>query len=372
MQPESLRPARCARRRKGRGEVARALQPEVLRQLLHAACADDDAGDSALLQYPAEGVGGQRLAACGGFVVERSEARLELGREHLVGQRGVAGHTAVGRYAVEIAVGEQALRQRREGDEANALLAAVVEDAFVAGRLIDEVEPPLVDEQRCVVGAEVTDRGLEGREGPATDADVERLALTHDVHEGLQRLLEGRERVVAVAVEEVDVVEVHAPQALLQARHEILAAAPVAVGAGPHVVAGLGGDEQFVAVRAEVVVHQAAHRLLGGAVWRAVVVGEVEVGDAVVEGVVGDGAAALVGRGGAKVLPETEAHLRQQYAAMAAAAVEVGVVVAMGGGYVILFQIHDFLFCTTADVLYDGRRQAADGRRDAGVAVADA
>ena len=56
--------------------------------------------------------------------------------------------------------------------------------------------------------------------------------------------------VEAVRVEDVDVVEAQAPQALVEAREQVLARAPVAVRPGPHVVAGLGGDDQLVAVRA--------------------------------------------------------------------------------------------------------------------------
>ena len=49
--------------------------------------------------------------------------------------------------------------------------------------------------------------------------------------------------VEAVRVEDVDVVEPHPRQALVEAREHVLARAPLAVGAGPHVVAGLGRDD---------------------------------------------------------------------------------------------------------------------------------
>ena len=54
-------------------------------------------------------------------------------------------HTAVGRNAIEIAVGEQALSQRREADEANAVGMAIVEDAFFDRFAIDEVDATLID-----------------------------------------------------------------------------------------------------------------------------------------------------------------------------------------------------------------------------------
>ena len=50
-------------------------------------------------------------------------------------------------------------------------------------------------------------------------------------------------------------------------------------------MAGLGGDEELVAVGTEVLLPDTAEVLLGRAGYGAVVVGEVEVADAVVEGV---------------------------------------------------------------------------------------
>jgi len=57
----------------------------------------------------------------------------------------------------------------------------------------------------------------------------------------------------------------------------------VAVRARPHVIAGLGGDHQLVAVRPEVIGKHSPEVDLGRPVGRAVVVGEIEVGDAQVE-----------------------------------------------------------------------------------------
>ena len=64
-------------------------------------------------------------------------------------------HTAVGRDAVEVAIGEQALCQRRETDEACLVLGYGVQYAFCFGRLVEEVEPTLVYEAWDVVLLEV-------------------------------------------------------------------------------------------------------------------------------------------------------------------------------------------------------------------------
>ena len=111
------------------------------------------------------------------------------------------------------------------------------------------------------------------------DARVERLPLAHGAVERAHRLLERRVRVEPMRVEDVDVVEAQPAQALVEAREEVLPRAPLAVRAGPHVVAGLRRDHELVAVRREVGGEQPPERLLRRAVRRAVVVREVEVGD---------------------------------------------------------------------------------------------
>ena len=78
---------------------------------------------------------------------------------------------------------------------------------------------------------------------------VESLPRADRRVERAHRLLEWRLRVKAVRVEEVDVVEAHSGKALVEAREQVLARAPVAVRAGPHVVAGFGPDHELVAVR---------------------------------------------------------------------------------------------------------------------------
>ncbi len=115
------------------------------------------------------------------------------------------------------------------------------------------------------------------------DAGVQRLALPHGRVERAERLLHRRRGVAPVRVEDVDVVQPHSLEALVQAREQVLARAEVAVGTGPHVVAGLGRDHELVAEGREVRAQEGSERLLGRAVGRPVVVGQVEVRDAEVE-----------------------------------------------------------------------------------------
>ena len=143
------------------------------------------------------------------------------------------------------------------------------------------------------------------------DPDVARLAAAHGRVERAHRLLERRVGVEAVRVEDVDVVEAHPAQALLEAREQVLARAPLAVGAGPHVVAGLGRDHELVAERRKSSAMDAPEVDLGAAVGRPVVVGQVEVGDAEVERAAQDRAAVGQRAVVAEVLPQPERDRRQ-------------------------------------------------------------
>jgi hypothetical protein len=79
------------------------------------------------------------------------------------------------------------------------------------------------------------------------------LPWLHGARERAHGFLERRVGIEAVRIEDVDVVETHALQALVEAREQVFArAAALAVRARPHVPAGLAGDDQFVAVGREV------------------------------------------------------------------------------------------------------------------------
>ena len=109
-----------------------------------------------------------------------------------------------------------------------------------------------------------------------------------------------------VVVEDVDVIQPQALQALVEAGEQVLARSQVAVGAGPHVPAGLRRNDQLVAQRREVLAEQSPEVRLGAAVGRSVVVGEVEVRHAAIERSANDGSLGIDRAVVAEVLPETE------------------------------------------------------------------
>src|SRR5262249_29053532 len=84
------------------------------------------------------------------------------------------------------------------------------------------------------------------------DAYIESAAAPHRHVECRHRLLERSMRVVPVRIEDVDILEPHAFETLIQTGEEILARAPFPVWAGPHAVPSLGRDNELIAVAGEI------------------------------------------------------------------------------------------------------------------------
>ena len=102
--------------------------------------------------------------------------------------------------------------------------------------------------------------------------------------QAVARLLDGRLGVGAVMVVDVRIVDAHALQRSVEGGDEVFSRAAPPAGAAPHRESRLGGDEHLVAVGREVLAQDLAEVLLGAAHAGAVVVGEVEGVDALVEG----------------------------------------------------------------------------------------
>jgi hypothetical protein len=188
-----------------------------------------------------------------------------------------------------------------------------------------------VDQQRrAQIGEDLGRLRRVGRR-VGRDADVERLAGPDRGVQRAHRLLERRRGVGPVRVEDVDVVQPHPAQRLVEAGQHVLASpTALAVGPGPHVVTGLGRDDQLVTVGSEVVAQVPAEVGLGGAVGRPVVVGQVEVRDAEVERPPQGRPLPLERHVVAEVVPETEADRREVEAAAARPAVGHRVVAVVG------------------------------------------
>src|SRR5574344_603326 len=108
-----------------------------------------------------------------------------------------------------------------------------------------------------------------------------------------------------MAIKQIDIVYVHALEALVDTRHKILTRAPLSIRSRPHIVTSFGRYEQFIAVALEVIVHESAHSFFCRTVWRSIVVGKIEMGDTMVESVVSDGTTALIRVVASEIMPES-------------------------------------------------------------------
>ena len=147
--------------------------------------------------------------------------------------------------------------------------------------------------------------------------------------------------VETVTIKQIHVVEVHTLEALVETRHQILARAPLTIGTRPHIVSRLCGDKELVAIWAEVIHHKATECLLSSAEGWAVVICKVEVRNAVVESVVSNGSATLIGVYATEVMPEAEAHLWQQHTTATTTLVDIfEIIVAALTSHISLLKIH--------------------------------
>ena len=275
-----------------------------------------------MAQQPCQRHLGQCLAAGGGHLVQRTDLRQLFRCEvRLLQETPIGVYAAVGRDTVQIPVGQKALCQRAEGDDALVQAGGGILQAVALNRAVKDRVAVLVDDEWHMQLVQ-NGRGLFQRGAVIVgQARIQRLAAAHSLRQCAHRLLQRGVGVHAVVVEDVHIVQSHAAQALVQTGQQVLAAAPVAVGAVPHHIPGLGGDDQLIAVDAEIIAQNFTKIPLGCARLGAVVVGKVKVGDAVVKRRAAERTHVLIGRCVAKIVPQPQRDGGQQQAAVAAAAV---------------------------------------------------
>ena len=127
-------------------------------------------------------------------------------------------------------------------------------------------------------------------------------------------------------VEDIHIIELHALQRLIERCHQILTGAPVTVRAVPHGVACLRGDDHLITVRTKIRAHDLSEVLLRGARLRAVVVRQVEVGDAVIKCRKQHRLHHVHIGFRAEVVPETQGHLRKLQSRFSTAPVKVSLI----------------------------------------------
>src|SRR5438874_8572514 len=148
-----------------------------------------------------------------------------------------------------------------------------------------------------------------------------------------------------MGVKDVDVIKSHPAKALIEAGQQIFSGAPDAVRPGPHVVAGLAGDHQLVAVPGQIRLQNASEVFFGGAVRRAIVVRQVEMSDAQVEGAADYRALRLERAVMTEVLPEAKRDGGQEQATPSGSAVRHPCV-----AVAVLHHVHAFVVCDAASI----------------------
>ena len=184
---------------------------------------------------------------------------------------------------MQIAVGEHALCQRAEADDAllqpcRRFLKSVVLDGAVKNGIAI-----LVDNKRAVQLTQNAARLFELFAVIIGKSHIQRLTACHRLCKRPHRFFERRFRIGTMVIEDVHIGKSHAAQAGIQTCQQIFAAAPIPIRAVPHGIARLCADDQLVAVRQEIVAQQLAEVFLGTARCGTVVVCKIKVRDTVVK-----------------------------------------------------------------------------------------
>ena len=114
-----------------------------------------------------------------------------------------------------------------------------------------------------------------------------------------------------MVVENIHVFQSHAFQALVEAGDEVLARTPFSIRAIPHQITCFGGDDQFIAMRAQILFDDLAEGLFGRTGRGAVIVCQIKMCDAYVKCAQNHVSAVDEGVHAAKIVPQAQRDGRQ-------------------------------------------------------------
>ncbi len=135
-----------------------------------------------------------------------------------------------------------------------------------------------------------------------------------------------------VGIEDIDVVQPQPLQALVATGDQVLPAAPFAIRSVPHQIARLAADQQLVPMAHEIRPQDLAKGRFGAAGRRAIVVGQIEMGDAMVKRRAADRALGLMRGVMAEVVPQAQRNGGQLHPRPPATAIDHPVITVLGGG----------------------------------------
>ena len=229
--------------------------------------------------------------------------------------------TGIRRNTVEVLVGQNAVAQGGEGDAANTFLPQDIKQAFLRNSAHHGVAG-LMNQHGGAHLPQNTD-GSSGLIGIVIvgNTDIQCFAAADNLIQRAHGFFNGGIRIGAVMVENIYIVQMHPLQRLVQTGNQIFPAAPVAIRAGPHIISGLGGNDQFVTVGVPVPIHMDAEIALRLTVRRSIVICQIEMGDTQIETGSQNTLLSVEGGNVAEIVPQTQRNRRKQQAALAAAAI---------------------------------------------------
>ena len=113
-------------------------------------------------------------------------------------------------------------------------------------------------------------------------------------------------------IENIHIIQMHPLQALIQTGNQVFSAAVIAVRAFPHIVARLGGNHQFIAVRPPIAIHMHAEITLRFAVGRPIIVRQIKMRNALIKRRAEQLLLHAEGRDVSKIVPQTDRKSGQQ------------------------------------------------------------
>ena len=184
---------------------------------------------------------------------------------------------------MEITVGQKSLCQRAERNDADAMGSRIILQSVLLNisykhgifSLVDNKRCPQLLEQFCcrngllliVVG----------------NSHIQCLTGSDNAIQCTNGLLQRCIWIRSVMVEDIHIIQSHALQALIQAGYQILFAAPVAIRAGPHIITGFRGNDQFISIPSQSFCKDPSKIFLRTARYRSIIVCQIKMCNAMVK-----------------------------------------------------------------------------------------
>ena len=184
--------------------------------------------------------------------------------------------TRIGRNAVQIAIAQHPLRQRRKWNAANAFIRQHIEQTLLHPTVQHRITR-LMNQTRRAQFAQHVDRLRSQRRRIIRQTDVQRLTLPHHQIQRTHGFVQRRVGIGAMMVKNIHIIQPHAFQTLIQTGDQILFRAKIPIRPIPHGVTGFGRNNQFIPIRAKIAFEDGAEVLLRRAGRRPVIIRQIKM-----------------------------------------------------------------------------------------------